>query len=253
MHKTDHRRIVCTACKHENEVERVYCHNCGEKLDRSLLPKVDETQDAEEKARAGRKVRKMMNPNRVNWLLSVRKFVLIILFGAVVAAVCLALQAPRNTPEAKSNRLPESEAGDVWEQMMTTKPAVRVTLKEDDINYYLRRTVKSKDEPMGTKFERAFAGFEPGLVAVTAERNAWGLPLYSSIKFKPVLADGKWTAPIAGVYFGRLAVHPSLGKVAPVTLGTLSKVFQREIQQVDRLAVIEPGQGVITFVTKPAQ
>lgn len=253
MHKSDPRRIVCTACKHENEVERVYCHNCGEKLDRSLLPKVTDAQAAEDQARTGKKVQRMMNPSRMNWLRSVRKFVLIILFAAVVAALYLALQAPDKTPPVKSDRLPDREAGDLWAGMMNTKPAVSVTLTENDVNYYLGRTVKSKDEPLGTKFERAFVQFEPGTIKVTAHRSAWGLPLYSSIKFRPVLTDGKWTSEVAGVYFGRLPVDPRLGKLAPVTLGTLSKAFEREIKETPRLAAIAPGQGVITLVTKPAQ
>jgi len=29
-------KIVCGECRHENEAERIYCHNCGERLDRSM-------------------------------------------------------------------------------------------------------------------------------------------------------------------------------------------------------------------------
>jgi len=253
MQKTDSRRIVCTACKHENEIERVYCHNCGEKLDRSLLPQIDASKEAEEQARAKKAVKKMMNPNRMNWLRGIRTFALLMLLAAFVAAVFLAVQAPEGTPPMKTDRMPENEAGDLWAAMMNAKPAVSVTLKEYDINYYLRRAVKSSDDPVGTKFERAFVNLDTGLIKVTAQRNAWGLPLYSSVKFKPVFADGKWSTQIAGMYFGRLAVPASLGQLAPVTLTTLSKVFDKEIKQMARVSSLEPGQGVITIVTKPAQ
>ena len=57
MAKNDTRRLTCAECKYENEVERVYCHNCGEKLDRSLLPKVDEVKPGDDLDKAGRKVR----------------------------------------------------------------------------------------------------------------------------------------------------------------------------------------------------
>lgn len=30
-------KLVCAECRHENEAERIYCHNCGECLDRSAV------------------------------------------------------------------------------------------------------------------------------------------------------------------------------------------------------------------------
>jgi hypothetical protein len=30
-------KLVCTECKHENEAQRIYWHNCGAKLGRSAL------------------------------------------------------------------------------------------------------------------------------------------------------------------------------------------------------------------------
>ena len=33
--------LTCAECGFVNEAERVYCHNCGKKLDRSLIPKED--------------------------------------------------------------------------------------------------------------------------------------------------------------------------------------------------------------------
>jgi hypothetical protein len=30
-------KLACTECQHQNEVQRIYCHNCGAKLDRSAL------------------------------------------------------------------------------------------------------------------------------------------------------------------------------------------------------------------------
>ena len=30
-------KLACTECQHENEVQRIYCRNCGAKLDRFAL------------------------------------------------------------------------------------------------------------------------------------------------------------------------------------------------------------------------
>lgn len=256
MHKTDPRKLVCTACKHENEVERVYCHNCGEKLDRSLLPQLDETQSAEEMAKTGKKVKQMMNPNRFAWVRSIKTFLLIEVFAAIVAAGFLATQAPENTPPMKSERFPDLEVSDVWTGMMNTRPAVSVSFKEFDINYYLRKQVKGNEGPLGIKFDRAFVRLEPGLVTIATQRNAWGLPLYNSATIKPALVGGKWSADIQRIAFGRLTIPAGFAKLVNLdaaTLGALTKVFEKEIKQLERVEKIEPGEKMISFITKPAQ
>jgi hypothetical protein len=259
MAKNDQRKIVCTACNYENEIERVYCHNCGEKLDRSLLPKVDEGKPVNDLAKAGRKARRMMNPNRFAWLRAIRTFVLIELFAATVAAVFLAVQPPEDVPPAKSpDILPEKMkmVGDEWAGMMGTRNTATVVFKEFDINYYLRNTVKGGEGPLGTKFERAFVLLKPGLVTAATQRSLWGLQVYNTVTFKPVLAGGKWTADVTELKIGRLAIPPNIAKLTKLdTLinGALTKVFEKEIKQLERVDRIEVGDKVISFATKPAQ
>jgi len=254
--KTDPRKLVCLQCKHENEIERVYCHNCGEKLDRSLLPQIDESKIAEDKARSGRQVKRMMNPNRFAFARTVKTFILIIVFAAIVAAVFLAVQPPDNVPSMTKDRIAETDVADVWTGMMTARPSVRVPFKEFDINYYLQKTVKGAESALGAKFERAFAHFEPGLVTLSTQRNMFGLKLYNSASFKPVLKDEAWSADISQIAIGRLVITANLAKLTKldtVVLGAFSGVFEKEMRQLDRIAAIESGESVITFTTKPAK
>ena len=256
MYKTDPRKLVCLACKHENEVERVYCHNCGEKLDRSLLPQLDETQTAEAMAKTGKKVKQMMNPNRFAWVRSIKTFVLIEIFAAVVAAGFLAVQPPENVPPAKTDRFPDLDVAEMWTGMMNSRVPVAVAFKEFDVNAYLRKQAKGTEGALGIKFERAFVNLEPGRVTLVSQRNAWGMPIYNGATFKPVLAGGKWTADMQEFTIGRLTIPASFGKLVKldtVTLGALEKAFEKEIRQLDRLAAIEPGDKVIALKTKPAQ
>jgi|GEM_PF-836494 len=260
MHKTDPRKLVCTACQYENEIERVYCHNCGEKLDRSLLPQLDETKSAEEMAKTGKKVKQMMNPNRFAWVRTLKTFVMIEVFAAFIAAGFLATQAPENVTSGKTDHSPDLEAAnkvsDLWTGMMSTQPAVSVTLKESDINYYLQRVVKGSEGPLGIKFVRAFVHLEPGLVTLVTQRNAWGLPIYSSATFRPVLMDGKWSDDVQRIAFGRLTIPANFAKptkLDALVQGALAKVFEKEIKQLERVEKIEVGESVISFATKPAQ
>lgn len=253
MSTPESQTLVCGACNHENEVERVYCHNCGEKLDRSTLPTVEAVTEQPALSEEQKRIKKMMAPSRMAWLGHVRTFCLIILFAAIVAAVFLICQAPDNVPLEKTERMPELEAGRVWSEMMEARQPVSVTLKEFDVNYHLKKTIKSTEGMLGLKLKRRFVTLTPGSITVSAHRDIWGQPLFTSVTYKPVLTNGKWTAEITGLNIGRLGIHPAAGMFATLTTGGLAKAFEKELKQLDRLASIEPGKATIRFVTKPGQ
>ena len=56
---TSMTKLVCPECRHENEPERVYCHSCGAKLDRSAV-----TVRKEPVKDTRQRVRKMFDPQR---------------------------------------------------------------------------------------------------------------------------------------------------------------------------------------------
>jgi hypothetical protein len=91
--------LTCGPCGYANEPERVYCHNCGTKLDRSLLPKEDgRKQESVEKTR--RRVRKMTNPGQDSPVVrEVKAFFKTIIWAAVVAALILFALPPDGIPE----------------------------------------------------------------------------------------------------------------------------------------------------------
>ena len=256
MSQPDSRKLTCTSCQHENEVERVYCHNCGEKLDRSLLPKIDITKPSDEKAKTARQVKKMMNPNRFNWKVNLKTFVLIELFAALVAAGYLITQTPIFVQPPAKDKLPQNEVGDMWSEMLKQRPVVSLTFSEYDVNYYLAKVVKGNAGSMGIKFERAFAHFEPGTVTLAVQRNVWGLSLYHTAAFKPTPDGMKWTAKIDRFAIGRLTIPTGLAKLLGIdsaTLGAFSQVFSKDLEQLGRLEKIAPGEGSISFVTRPQQ
>lgn len=256
MPKPDNRRLKCNACQHENEVERVYCHNCGEKLDRSLLPKIEETKTSEEQAKESRKVKQLMNPNRFSWKRNLKTFVLLELLAACVAAVFLAVQAPEDTPAMKIEGFPQTMVGDEWSSLVAARVPASAAFLEFDVNYHLRKSVKGADGPLGIKFERTFALLRQETVTLVVQRNAWGLGLYNCISFQPVLSGGKWTAAVKRVAVGRLTIPSFIAKLVKldaVVQDPFARVLDKEIKQLDRVEKIEVGDKVIKFTTKPLQ
>src|SRR5437016_12175766 len=97
-------KLVCGECRHENEAERIYCHNCGERLDRSAAaarkPMVDPTE-------THRRLQKMLEPpSRVRHdFFAVRKLVL----AAVAAAALVEMALPPGLPAPTKIVAPQVE------------------------------------------------------------------------------------------------------------------------------------------------
>jgi hypothetical protein len=252
MAKPDSHKLVCTACKHENEPERVYCHNCGEKLDRSLLPKAEDLTSGEEFSKKQKQVQKMMNRSRGRWVATARKLILLVLLSAFVAAGFLVCQAPQDAPPMQSDELSSVDSRELWKMLINT-PQAAVPFKESDLNHTIRQSVKPGPGPLGTKFVRAFVTLRPGKIALNTQRDAWGLPIYTGATLKPVIVGGKWSPGIEGLSIGRLKIHPAARKLADFVLDPFAKAFEAQLKEIDRLQKIEPGEKVVTFSTKAPQ
>src|SRR3954470_20899329 len=94
--------LQCKECEYQNEPERVYCHNCGAKLDRSVLPKEEQIRrESPDKAR--KRIMKMTNPGASRVRRELGALVKTLIFAALVACLVQALRAPDHLPPAKSD------------------------------------------------------------------------------------------------------------------------------------------------------
>lgn len=251
MSKTDAPKLNCTSCGHDNEPERVYCHNCGSKLDRTLLPKT-EAAKSETPEETHKRVQRMMSPRRSGGFSDVRVGAQMIAFAMIVAVLFLFWQKPEGVPDTSKLLFPEVSPADSWEKLMEVKTAQSFTVTEDDMNAHLKRILKANESTIGMKFERLVASLEPGMITIFVERNFLGLTIYTSASYKISNEQGKVSATLIGLRIGRLGIHPSAaGPIESYAVTGLWKTFAKEIKQADRLANIIITQGRITFVSKP--
>lgn len=243
--------LKCAACEHENEPERVYCHNCGSKLDRSILPKTDDKKEPVEEAH--RRIKKMMSPRRTgSGYNDVKIGVQVVIFAVIVAALFLVWQKPEGVPEARKDYIPLVDPGELWERLMSAPTANSISLSEEDANIHIRRNLKAGEGAAGIKFVRAVVDFQPGMVTVFVERDAWGLPLYSSVSYKPVVTGGKIGGEVLGIRIGKLGIHPAAADyTADWAVTGIWKAFEKEIKQADRLAEVRVEDGQVKFISKP--
>ena len=243
--------LPCGQCGYENEAERVYCHNCGAKLDRSLLPKEEEgSGKTETPGQARKRIAKMTNPKSGGGLREVKTAVNVLIYSAILAAVFLVTQKPDGVPEV-GKELPARFISDDMMDAVNSPQPKRVDFTEGDVNGYLQQRLKSKDAgSAGMEFKRAYVNLLPGVIHIGSEQSLFGLLVYSGVLYRLEVRDGKFTPTIVGGNFGRLAVHPFAMQYLDFFFQKLWSALPNERKQMDRMQRVEVQKGTITLLSK---
>ena len=240
-------KLVCPECRRENEPERIYCHDCGARLDRSALAKVAPKE--EDPKETHRRLRSMFDPNRARMRLMFFKVSKLILGAVVLAAFIQMLLPPDVPPRVKSADFPPQINLEIENATMNhgTTP-LRYT--DTQVNAYLGNALKSKQAALSKllQFERAIVQFDESVCRVTAERSLLGYSIFTATTSKVTLQDGKLTAENNGGTIGRLPIHPALMKYGDIIFSDLWTALDREKKSVSKLGGIEfhPKEVVLT-------
>jgi hypothetical protein len=246
--------LTCKQCNYENEPERVYCHNCGAKLDRALLPKDPaKTKEAIEQSR--KRVRKLVTPKTgffTNWQMSLLN---VVASALSVSALIQMARPPAGVPKAptKDDLMNAPQLVEAIEDLqMSPAPQAR-QLPEAMINLYLADAVKTKGDTADDyfKFERCFVNLGKDVIKITAQESAFGYPIYASTDYKLSIAGGKLVATNVGGSLGRIPVHPMIMEYCDSAFDQLWAALQREKSLLDNMQSVTISPGVFTFVTKP--
>jgi hypothetical protein len=247
--------ITCKQCGYANEGERVYCHNCGTKLDRSLLP--SDNQKAESPEKEQKRVRKMVNPARGFFAGAGKKLVATFIW-ALAASVLIQIARPPDDvpPQPKKEELldtPPVRSG--LENLLEAPGPMKLPIKEEDINTYLYKTVKSKSTGLigdEIKFVRVFVKMNEDEIRITTQPSLFNYPLYGSIYYQLAIKDNAIQATCTGGNFGRMPVDPRLMKYLDVAFKQLWGALSKEKKLLDRAQSVDVHKGFIEVTSKPA-
>ena len=236
----------CMECRHENEIERVYCHNCGARLERRKVAKTVVQEEDTQK-----RVKKLFDPNRAK-LRQIFFRTSKVVLGSAFAAVFILMATPPEIPApAKGIMQPPSINFDI-EHLLQRHQAAQVMYTDDDLNAYLTYNLKSKrkqlDEPM-LEFKRAVVGLRERCCAVTMERALFGYSLFTTLDLGAQNTGGKAGLTIKGGRIGRLPIHPQLAKYMNYLFADLWKVLDREKKLGEKLVSVEFHDKAIVLVT----
>jgi hypothetical protein len=247
--------LTCKQCNYENEPERVYCHNCGAKLDRTILPKEPAKKGGKETPeKAARRVAKLVNPNRgffTNW----HKTLLNTLASAAcIAAVIQMVRPPDGVPPV-STKDEMMTAPPLVEQIeevqIVTTPQTR-QIQENSINVYLASAIRTKGDTSDDyfKFDRAFVNLGKDVIHISTQLSAFGYPVYAGASYKLAIADNRLVSTNVGGNVGRLPVHPLIMEYSSSAFQQLWDALQRERSLMNKMQSVSIQPGVFEFTTK---
>ena len=239
--------LICPECRRENEPERIYCHDCGARLDRTALAKaVPKGEDVKE---TQRRLRTMLDPQRAKMRHLFFKTSKVILGAFVLAAVIQMILPPDVPPRAKTGDFPPQINLDL-ENAALNHSTTPLQYTETQVNAYLGSALKSKQAALSKwlQFERAIVKFDETVCSVTAERSYFGLSVFTTTSSKVTIQNGTLTATNNGGRIGRLPVHPLVMKYADPLFADLWTALERERKSVAKMSAIEfhPQAVVLT-------
>jgi hypothetical protein len=241
-------KVTCGECRHENEAERIYCHNCGERLDRSAVVAQKKQHDPQE---AHRRLQKMLGPPnkaRQNFF-AVSKLAL----AAAVVAALVEIALPPELP-APTKTGPTQVDLDL-ESAASYQKAGPLEYSQDQINAYLAYRLTSKKKALNKPlldFVRATASFREGACTIAMERSLFGYSLFSQTSYRVDTGAGKISATNVGGWIGRLPVHPAIMRFGDIIFADLWSALDRERKLVGKMAAVNFHDGSVT-ITPPTR
>src|SRR3954454_21285539 len=129
--------VDCTECGHENEIERVYCHECGSRLDRTAFFSQEESDEDKQK-----RLKKAIDPRRGVSRAMFFKVSKVILAALAVAIIVLLFMAPPVPAKPESMALPSEMR--LQAEKAVARHTPQIQFSEDQLNNFLIYSLKSK-------------------------------------------------------------------------------------------------------------
>jgi len=244
-------KLVCPECQRQNEPERIYCHDCGARLDRSALAKV--APKLEDPKQTQRRLKQLLDPGRVKLRLMFFKISKLLLGACAMAVLIEMLRPPGDLPE-RSKSLELQQISLDLEKATTSQNAAPLQYTDEQVNAYLANVTRTKQATLSKflQFERALVNFDEGVCRITAERSLLGFSVFHAISYNVALQNGTLTTANNGGSIGRMPIHPMIMKYGDILFTDLWAVLDREKKLVAKMGAIEFHPKLVILTPKQA-
>jgi hypothetical protein len=248
MSKSSSPTLTCAQCGYENEPERVYCHNCGTKLDRSVLP-VEAESPQESMERTRKRILKMTRPGG-QFGAFVGSLFKTVGWAAVVAALILIALPPEGVPKKNDEINANIISGMIEEAALSPRPST-IQVTGIDLSAHARTRIKGSGAVPGLKFKRSFVVLAGDTITLGFEQTLFDYPLYSTATYRVKTEDGKVVGQKVGQHYGRLGIPPEVPGLDGAFVSAW-KNLKTERQVFERAQSATIADGKLTIITGPA-
>ncbi len=245
--------LRCTPCGYENEPQRVYCHNCGTKLDRRLLP--PEMTDAPDNSKVERHIRRITDPRRgilKRRIINVGKSLFV---GAIIGFLITIFRPPSSEPA------PQDDNGlaaapfiydDVQGALGQAAPK-RLVYTEAQANGYLQGAYRARDITSYVptlRYERTYVAFDEGFVDVTAHLSLVTWPIHFGGQYIIQIKGEQIQSRCIAGRMGRLTIPGPVMQLLNYGMDPLWTLLERDRKSIARLQSVTFRKGVVELQTK---
>lgn len=248
--------LVCKQCNFENEPERVYCHNCGAKLDRSLLP--PEATKREDPVYVQDRVRRMIRPRNATLRYHVKNLLSSLSLAVLIALLVLIAKPPGGQPNLNPDAVLEAPpiVDDMEGELQQPAPH-RLVYTEDQVNAFLQSSLRAgKAQQAGTvatKFERAYVHLEEGVCHATMVNSIFGLPISATTVRSLSVRNGAIVSQPLGGKLGSLSIPAKAVPVFETLFRPLKGVLDRPLKLLAQMQSVTVRKGSVEMITPPAR
>lgn len=244
-------QLTCPECQRQNEAERIYCHDCGARLDRSVLAD-RKTAKAETAEDLHKRMRGMFSQRRIKARLAFFKTVKVLL-AAIAAAALVVILIPPDVPSAVKTETLPPQINLNLETLTESRQPQTMQFAEADVNAYVGNVMKRKKEKLEhplLDFERAILEFSEGNCRMTLERSIFGYSIFTSGDYDVQVKDGKITATPKSAAIGRMPIHPSALPYAGFLFSDAVAVMDREHKLLNKVGSIQLHDKMVEVSNK---
>jgi len=244
-------KLVCPECQRQNEPERIYCHDCGARLDRSALAKV--APKLEDPKETQRRLKQMLDPSWVKFRAIFFRVSKLILGSCALALLIEMLLPPDALPE-RSKNVELLQINLDLEKATTSQGAAPLQYTDAQVNAYLVNVAKSKKAALNKflQFVRALVVFDEGVCRFTVERSLFGFSVFHAISYNVALKNGTLAASSNGGNIGRIPIHPMVAKYGDILFADLWGALDSEKKLVSKMGAIEFHPKMVILTPKHA-
>jgi hypothetical protein len=242
-------KLICPDCQHENEPERIYCHSCGARLDRSkLVSNAAALGDSD--VQTQKHLKKMFQGGRGNFKRAALKLAKVLL-GAICLAALIVMALPADLPPASKSYTFAPMINMDMVSATSSHQGASLVYNEEQVNSYIAANLRRKDSPASQGYfplRRIQVHFDEGVCGVNTERQLFGYSIYSGSTYRVKIENGKIISTSTCGYIGRMPIHPAVMKYADIILQKAWDSLARERNGVAKLASIEFHPQSVTLI-----